>query len=345
MLGASSEGARTAAPRRGHRGDRPRLARSARSATRSPTATPRRCSPGSTRLAGEYERAGIAAWTVWVPELRRGGDRGARSAPATSSTASRWRCRSSSSGCGPAELGDLDWDVERRPGRARARSTSSPTARRRRRDGPGADDAAGRGGDSTGARPTASSPACWRRWITSDDLGIYFVATHPEHRGRGLATPADDRGAARGPRARPAHLVAAGLADGPPIYARLGYTTDFALRMYERRQAGMTTPSEERAGGGARARSASRALRRGRGAGQPRRAGAAADPRARRSRPAAGSRSRTRPGCARRSASDDPRSAARAVRMMLAEETRMGMMVGVAVGWALAEELRRQEEQ
>jgi hypothetical protein len=29
-----------------------------------------------------------------------------------------------------------------------------------------------------------------------------------------------------------------------------------------------------------------------------------------------------------------------AVRTLLAEEARMGMMVGVAVGWALADELR-----
>lgn len=31
-----------------------------------------------------------------------------------------------------------------------------------------------------------------------------------------------------------------------------------------------------------------------------------------------------------------------AVRMLLAEEARMGMMVGVAVGWALAERLEQQ---
>jgi len=37
-------------------------------------------------------------------------------------------------------------------------------------------------------------------------------------------------------------------------------------------------------------------------------------------------------------ASEDER--ATAVRTLLAEEARMGMMVGVAVGWALAEELR-----
>ncbi len=34
-----------------------------------------------------------------------------------------------------------------------------------------------------------------------------------------------------------------------------------------------------------------------------------------------------------------------AVRTLLAEEARMGMMVGVAVGWALAEKLSEQEEE
>lgn len=33
-----------------------------------------------------------------------------------------------------------------------------------------------------------------------------------------------------------------------------------------------------------------------------------------------------------------------AVRTLLAEEARMGMMVGVAVGWALADKLSEQEE-
>ena len=33
-----------------------------------------------------------------------------------------------------------------------------------------------------------------------------------------------------------------------------------------------------------------------------------------------------------------------AVRTLLAEETRIGMMVGVAIGWALAERLSEQEE-
>ena len=36
---------------------------------------------------------------------------------------------------------------------------------------------------------------------------------------------------------------------------------------------------------------------------------------------------------------------ATALRVLLAEETRMGMMVGVAVGWALAEELKGDADQ
>lgn len=35
----------------------------------------------------------------------------------------------------------------------------------------------------------------------------------------------------------------------------------------------------------------------------------------------------------------DPEERATALAVLLAEETRIGMMVGVAVGWALAEEL------
>ena len=41
--------------------------------------------------------------------------------------------------------------------------------------------------------------------------------------------------------------------------------------------------------------------------------------------------------------SEDERLAA--VRTLLAEEARMGMLVGVAVGWALAEELANEEEE
>lgn len=45
---------------------------------------------------------------------------------------------------------------------------------------------------------------------------------------------------------------------------------------------------------------------------------------------------------------DDPEQRLVAMRTLLAEEARLGMMVGVAVGWALAEELtneRKNEEE
>jgi hypothetical protein len=38
-------------------------------------------------------------------------------------------------------------------------------------------------------------------------------------------------------------------------------------------------------------------------------------------------------------AAEDPHARATAVRTLLAEETRIGMLVGVAVGWGLAQEL------
>jgi hypothetical protein len=41
----------------------------------------------------------------------------------------------------------------------------------------------------------------------------------------------------------------------------------------------------------------------------------------------------------RAAGAEDPSERLRAVRTLLAEETRMGMLVGVAVGWALANEL------
>ncbi len=40
-------------------------------------------------------------------------------------------------------------------------------------------------------------------------------------------------------------------------------------------------------------------------------------------------------------AMEDPRERSVAVATLIAEETRIAMMVGVAVGWALADELRR----
>jgi hypothetical protein len=45
------------------------------------------------------------------------------------------------------------------------------------------------------------------------------------------------------------------------------------------------------------------------------------------------------------SATEDDAERLVAVRTLLAEEARVGMLVGVAVGWALAEELKSQNEE
>ena len=42
---------------------------------------------------------------------------------------------------------------------------------------------------------------------------------------------------------------------------------------------------------------------------------------------------------------EDPAERISAVRTLLAEETRVGMLVGVAVGWALANELKSKNEE
>jgi hypothetical protein len=47
---------------------------------------------------------------------------------------------------------------------------------------------------------------------------------------------------------------------------------------------------------------------------------------------------------ARAAATEDATERLTAVRTLLAEETRMGMLVGVAVGWALANELTKEDE-
>ena len=45
------------------------------------------------------------------------------------------------------------------------------------------------------------------------------------------------------------------------------------------------------------------------------------------------------------SATEDQEERLTAVRTLLAEETRVGMLVGVAIGWALADELKSRTEE
>ena len=48
---------------------------------------------------------------------------------------------------------------------------------------------------------------------------------------------------------------------------------------------------------------------------------------------------------ARAAGVDDESERLTAVRTLLAEETRMGMLVGVAIGWALANELAKEDDE
>lgn len=186
-------------------------------------------------LAAVYERAGVEAWTVWVPEfdaatiaaLEAAGHRLDGEPLAMALELAGW--------AGP-EAGDLDWDREVDPallgelndrayglepavGVARALSSPPPeiTLYQARVD---------------------DGPACVLGTIDhDDDLGFYFVATDPGHQGRGLASrlmavalaDARSRGLAT------SSLQSSGKGQG--VYEGLGFEGGFRLRMYERRAA------------------------------------------------------------------------------------------------------------
>ena len=185
-------------------------------------------------LAGLYEEAGIEAWTVWVPDfdaetiaaLEQAGHAFDGEPLAMALELEGWEA---------PPLDDLEWDTdldpsllgelndlayglepERGVGRALAEPPEQVRLYQARVDG----------------RP-ASVLATMDH---DDDLGFYWVATDPEHRGRGLAS----------------RLMAAALADarergmatsslqssalGRPVYERLGFAGDFRFHMYERRR-------------------------------------------------------------------------------------------------------------
>ena len=188
---------------------------------------------GLDELAELYERAGIAAWTVWTPEfdadaidILEAGGHALDAAPSAMSL--------ELAGYEPPEPGDLDWDTEPDPadlGRindiAYGLAPDALLSPGLAEPGPGVRLYQARADGAT---------ACVLGTMDHDsDLGFYFVATDPERRGRGLASrlmgvaiaDAIDRGMATS--------SLQGSPMGRPIYRKLGYGDDFALRMYERR--------------------------------------------------------------------------------------------------------------
>lgn len=186
------------------------------------------------RLDAVYEEAGIAAWTVWAPEFDReaialleGAGHVLDGTPMAMSVDLDRLVR--------ADPGDLDWDTD-----VDAALLGQLN-----------DLAYGIAG-ADGMAPGLSAPAaqvrlyqarvdgravCVLGTIDHDrDLGFYFVATDPEHRGHGLAsrliTAAADEALGRGLTTSSLQ----GSAMGRPVYRRLGYGDDFSLHMYERRR-------------------------------------------------------------------------------------------------------------
>ena len=184
-------------------------------------------------LAGRYAEAGVEAWTVWVPEfdtetiagLKDAGHHFDGEPMAMTLELDGWR---------EPELGDLEWDTDLDPAEYGRLN----------------DAAYGIDADSGYARALslrAERTRLYRALVEGEtacvlgtidhgtDLGFYFVATDPAHRGRGLAS----------------RLMAAALVDGrergletsslqasamgEPVYRRLGYEPHFRLRLYERR--------------------------------------------------------------------------------------------------------------
>ena len=186
-------------------------------------------------LASAYAAAGIQAWTVWVPEddrdaaalLEAAGHR--LDATPTAMLADLRRLPE-------PDADDLDWGVGADPpdvGRINDLAYGWPEETFVR--------AMGRFEAIDGLRlyeaRVDGEPACaLGTYDNGDDCEVYFVATLPDHRGKGLArrlmhralTDARDRGLAF------SSLQATKM--GYPIYERLGYEPICTLEMWERRQ-------------------------------------------------------------------------------------------------------------
>lgn len=193
-------------------------------------------------LAAAYREAGVAAWTVWAPEL----DREALAALQRAGHSFDGRPLAmvlDLAGFEPPDPGELDWDVDADlPLLGELNDTSyghrpeDGFAAAFRHRPPGLD-------LRLYQARVGGAPACVLATIdhaaasgaAGPDCGIYFVATPARFRGRGLATrllgvalgEARERGCAT------SSLQASSL--GEPVYRALGYQPCFRFHMYERR--------------------------------------------------------------------------------------------------------------
>ncbi len=116
-------------------------------------------------------------------------------------------------------LNDLAYDIDAEVGMARGMSEPAAVMRRFQ------------------ARSDDGEPACVLVTIehADGDLGVYFVATHPEHRGRGLASRLLSVALAEGKQRGMTTSSLQASPMGQPIYARMGYESHFHINLYEHR--------------------------------------------------------------------------------------------------------------
>jgi GNAT superfamily N-acetyltransferase len=185
------------------------------------------------RVTREYEEAGVRAWTVWVPQHDREG-------PALLARAGH-----KLDGEPTAMAMELD-RFERKPA-PEVEIDDEPDPRELGRLN---DRAYGFDGDQFAYALDRRPPGMYQYVAIADgvaasclgaidhgrDCGIYFVATAPEARGRGLATELMAR-ALMDARARGCQTTSLqSTRMGQPIYARLGYHDLGQLQLWERRR-------------------------------------------------------------------------------------------------------------
>jgi GNAT superfamily N-acetyltransferase len=185
-------------------------------------------------LAAAYEDAGVRAWTVWVPE----GDRA--SAELLDSAGHRLDATPRAMVLDMAELtdldvGDLEWDSDppiEEVWRINDLAYGYPPGTFERGIGRPPD-----GSYRFYLARLDGQPACVVGTMDVDgDCGVYWVATLPEARGRGLTTRVMRVAVAEGVERGCDISTLQATSLGRPIYERLGYRDLGTLQMWERRR-------------------------------------------------------------------------------------------------------------
>ncbi len=291
------------------------------------------------KLAETYDEAGINAWTVWIPE--DDGDAAAELGRAGHELDTKPRLMG---------MEIADWQEPEPPAGVETREELDMQALGRLNElAYGYPE-----GDFTGALPEpvpdshihfasvdGETVGCGMTWEHDGDAEVTFIATVPEARGRGVAgeimsaciRTARDRGSKTTTLQASASRSLGLRADRLPRLRRDAHVgaaqVTYSQEEIERALESISDPESFRAAEQAVAESApqlqailAQALAAGGWFGE--------------SHEAEVLKAATAP---------DEEERLSAVRTLLAEEARMGMMVGVAVGWALSDELKRKDKE